>query len=57
MRLNELTREQTIELKQYILIERLGDVSYGELADADILVSDDELEERFGGLPSLRMIL
>ena len=49
MRLDELTREQKVELKQNLLTERLGDPSYGELADADELVSDDELKEKFGG--------
>ena len=48
MRLADLTEEQKIELKQAMLIDR-GDVSWGELAEADDLVSDEELEEEFAG--------
>lgn len=48
MRLDELTREQKIELKQNMLFERLDNPSYGELADADHLVSDEELEKKYG---------
>lgn len=44
----ELSREQKIELKQNMLFERLGNPSYGELADADLLVSDEELEREHG---------
>ena len=47
MRLADLTREQKIELKQAMLIDR-GDVSWGELAEADDLVSDEELAEVHG---------
>lgn len=47
MKLSELTPEQKLELKQNFL-SRNNDVSYGELADADKLVSDQELEEEYG---------
>ena len=40
MTVHELTREQLIELKQHMLCEQ-GSPSYGELADADELVSDE----------------
>ena len=43
MNLIELTREQIISLKRDLLVERMSNVSYGELADADRLVSDDEI--------------
>lgn len=45
---DELTSEQKLELKQALLCEKLEGVSYEELADADALVSDSELEERYG---------
>lgn len=47
MTLNELTEEQKLELKQNFLTKD-HDVSYGELADADELVSDEELEAEYG---------
>jgi hypothetical protein len=49
MNLSDLNYEQKIQLKQNILTEKSESVSYGELADADTLVTDDELEEHFGG--------
>ena len=49
MVLEELNRNQKIQLKQRILTETHDSVSYGELANADNLVSDEELEEWFGG--------
>lgn len=49
MTFDELTREQKIELKQALLVEREESVSFGELCDADTLVTDDELEARWGG--------
>ena len=52
MVLSELNRDQRLSLKQTILVRRLDEKgetpSYGELADADDLVSDKELEEEFG---------
>ena len=45
---DELNDEQRLELKQSILCARELNVSYGELADADELVSDEELEEEYG---------
>ena len=53
MKLKDLNNDQRMELKQAILTQRLdarGDSpSYGELADADDLVSDEDLEDWYGG--------
>lgn len=53
MRLDELSEEQKLELKQRILEDRnehLGEgTSYGELANADELVDDEVLEAEYGG--------
>lgn len=40
MTVHELSRGQLIELKQHMLCEH-GSPSYGELADADELISDE----------------
>ena len=48
MSVKELTREQLIELKQKYYTERNENVSYGELADIDNLVSDEEIFEEYG---------
>lgn len=49
----ELNRDQRIQLKQQILVGRNEDrgegTSYGELADADELVSDEDLEAWYAG--------
>ena len=47
MKLKDLTDEERLELKQNYLT-RDNDVSYGELADADRLVTDEELEAEYG---------
>ena len=54
MSLEELTREQIISLKQNMLIEQYdrGECdapSYGELADADEIVSDSAVREKYAG--------
>ena len=53
MTLKELNSDQRLQLKQDILTRRMDakgeSPSYGELADADNLVSDQELEAEFGG--------
>ncbi len=50
---DELSRDQILELKQALLTQRLDeqgeDVSYGELANADELVSDAEIREEYDG--------
>lgn len=48
MKLNELTKSQKEELKQALLVEREGSVSFSELCDCDRLVTDDELEAKWG---------
>lgn len=48
MTLKDLSEEQKLELKQAILT-RDRDVSYGELVNADELVTDEELEKEYGG--------
>ena len=50
MSVKELTREQLIELKQKYYTERNENVSYGELADIDNLVSDNEIFEEYGDI-------
>ena len=46
MKLKDLTPEQKLELKQALLTQD-RDVSYGELANADELVSDKQLEDAY----------
>lgn len=48
MKIEDLTREQLIELKERYYTERNENVSYGELADVDNLVSDNEIFEEYG---------
>ena len=52
MKLKELNGEQRLQLKQDILTRRMDEKgespSWGELADADRLVTDEELEVEFG---------
>lgn len=52
MKLSDLSSEQKLELKQNLLEkknEAKGEgTSYGELADADQLVTDAELEAEYG---------
>ena len=48
MKINELSRDQIRELKEHILVERLGDVSYGEFLAVDELVSDDDVKAQYG---------
>lgn len=47
MKLKDLTPDQKLELKQALLTQD-RDVSYGELANADELVSDKQLEDAYG---------
>ena len=53
MKVGDLNRDQLTELKQHIVTERNyakgWGASYQELADADSLVSDDEVFEEYGG--------
>lgn len=50
MTFDELNREQITQLKQSILCERQEAVSWGELADADELISDELLKENYSGI-------
>lgn len=54
MRFSELTKDQRIQLKQQIIMDRneaRGEgTSYGELADADELVSDEDAREWSNGI-------
>ena len=49
MKLSDLNNDQKRVLKENILCEKSENVSFGELFNADLLVSDKELEDRFGG--------
>ena len=52
MRLKDLNDDQRLQLKQRLLTDRMDakgeSPSYGELADADTLVTDEELEAEYG---------
>ena len=52
MTLKELNSDQRLQLKQDILTRRMDEKgespSYGALADADRLITDEELEAEFG---------
>ena len=51
MSVEELSREQLIELKQNYYCNVLNNnASYGELADIDNLVSDEEIFKEYGGI-------
>lgn len=47
MKVKELTRSQLVELKQRYYTEKNGDVSYGELADINNIVTDNEIFEEY----------
>ena len=53
MSVYELNRDQLISLKQSMVMERCNergeDASYGELADADETISDNEVFEEYAG--------
>ncbi len=54
MTVSKLTRDQIIELKQNYLSEKIYNegercISWGELADADELVSDETIFAEYGG--------
>lgn len=54
MSISELTQEQKITMKQNLLMERYDErgetPSWGELADADTLVTDEEIEAEYGAV-------
>ncbi len=47
MRVNELTRDQRTQLKQSYYCEHNENVSWGELAEIDALVSDDTINKEY----------
>ena len=47
MSYDELNRDQILALKQNYLVRTQNNVSYNELAEADTLVSDEELEQEY----------
>ena len=47
MSYKELNRYQILALKQSYLVRTQDSVSYNELAEADNLVSDEELEQEY----------
>lgn len=47
MSYKELNRDQILTLKQNYLVRTQDNVSYNELAEADNLVSDEELEQEY----------
>lgn len=47
MSYDELNRDQILALKQNYLVSTQDNVSYNELAEADNLVSDEELEQEY----------
>ena len=50
MDVHELNRDQLVQLKQSILCDREQGTSYGELAAADELVTDEEVFNKFTGI-------
>lgn len=46
----DLNKEQKEQLKQRYYCERNENVSYGELADIDNLVTDKEIEAEYGDI-------
>ena len=50
MKVNELSRDQLIELKQFYLSQYHDNISYGELANIDNIVSDDEVYIEYDGI-------
>ena len=47
MSYKELNRDQILALKQSYLVRTRDNISYNELAEADNLVSDEELEQEY----------
>lgn len=50
MSVYELSKNQLIELKQNYLCEVQKNVSYGELCDADNIISDEEIFSEYGNV-------
>lgn len=50
MSIHDLTREQRVELKEALLVARNETASWCDLADADALISDAELDAEYEGV-------
>lgn len=50
MKVTELSRDELTELKERYYMERNDNVSYGELAAIDELVSDKEIFEEYSDI-------
>ena len=50
MSVYELSKNQLIELKQNYLCEVQKNVQYGELCDADNIISDEEIFNEYGNV-------
>lgn len=50
MKVNELGRTQLIELKERYYISKNENVSYGELANIDNIITDKEIFEQYEGI-------
>lgn len=48
MLVEDLTRDQLVELKQNMLCQK-GSTSWGELAEADSIISDEEVFKEYAG--------
>ena len=46
----DLSRDELIELKQHMLCENEQSPSYGELADADEIITDEQVFEAYDGV-------
>lgn len=53
MSVEELNRDQLIQLKQNMLMERMDEEgetpSWGELAEVDSLITDEEVQQEYAG--------
>ena len=50
MKVSELGRTQLIELKERYYISKNENVSYGELANIDNIITDKEIFEQYEGI-------
>lgn len=53
MSVEELNRDQLIQLKQNMLMERMDEEgetpSWGELAEVDSIITDEEVQQEYAG--------
>lgn len=50
MTVHELTRDQLNELKQHYICDESYHVSMNDIANADILISDEEIFDEYDGI-------